>query len=450
MKLLNKIKVLVCSLILITSCTIEEQVNPNAPTVEDIINNPTKTKLNNLVTGALASMRTGYGAYITATGTIARELYLFDADPRNTTDLIGTTGSLDNNTFYTTAPWVGRYTTIKNLSIILQALPNTGPEFSDEELQGYRAFAYTIMAHQFLMLINAQDVNGIRVDVSDPDNLGPIVSKTEAFTEIATLLNDGYDELNGAEFAFPLTTGFAGFDTPATFGEFNRALAARVALYRGLYNDALGYLADSFIDENGDLTVGPKMVFSTAGPDILNPLFKTPQQSGDQIIVNDHFVDDAEPGDLRVANKTAERDNKSAKSGLNGDFETRLYASSTSPIDIIRNEELILIYAECLIQTDDLVNGEAALDIIRESAGLDDIATAKPVVSGDKDLLIDEMLNQRRYSLWGEGHRFIDLRRYNRLNDTYVIIDPIFDEDNELIPQEIFTEFPIPATENVN
>ena len=60
--------------------------------------------------------------------------------------------------------------------------------------------------------------------------------------------------------------------------------------------------------------------------------------------------------------------------------------------------------------------------------------------------LLDEMLHQRRYSLWGEGHRMIDLRRYNRLNITYVVLDVIADpKDNA--DQQIFTEFPIPATE---
>jgi hypothetical protein len=30
--------------------------------------------------------------------------------------------------------------------------------------------------------------------------------------------------------------------------------------------------------------------------------------------------------------------------------------------------------------------------------------------------LINEMLYERRYSLFGEGHRWIDVRRYNQLN----------------------------------
>ena len=438
MKILNRKLFILGFLLLAGSCTIEEQINPNNPAISP---NPTKADLNNLIVGAQANMRVNYSIYVTALGTIARELYLFDADPRNTTDLIGTEGSLDNNSFYTTASWNDRYQTIKNCNLILEGTPNA--VLSDEQKKGYIGFAKTLMAHQFLLLINNQNDNGIRLDVADPLNLGPIEGKAAVFAKIATLLDEGYTELNGAEFAFPLTTGFAGFDTPATFREFNRALAARVALYRGLYSDALTYLGDSFYDPAGDLNIGPKMVFTTGGQDILNNLFKTPQQSGDQIIVNNHFILDAESGDTRVTKKTALRDNPTAKSGLNGTHETRLYSSSSSPIDIIRNEELILINAECQIQLDQLAAGVTSLDIIRTAAGLNTLAVAKPTIINDKALLIDEMLNQRRYSFWSEGQRAIDLRRYNRLNDTYVTIDPVAGAT-----QIIFTEFPIPSTEN--
>jgi starch-binding outer membrane protein, SusD/RagB family len=399
-----------------------------------------------LVTGSLANLRTSHSIYVTAMGTIARELYLFDADPRNTTDLVGNTeaGILDNNSFYTTASWTSRYQTIKNLNIILQALPNAAASVSAEEKLGYEAFANTMKAHQLLILINMQHDNGIRIDVADPANLGPIVTRAEAFTEIATLLNTGYTQLTGAEFAFDLTSGFEGFDTPATFGEFNRALAARVALYRGLYNEALTHLGDSFYDPAGDLSTGPKMIFTTAGPDVLNDLFKAPQQSGNQIIVCNDFIAAGEAGDERVANKTAVRDNPSAKSGLNGTHETRLYAAAISSIDIIRNEELVLINAECQLQNNQLAPAIASLDIIRTNAGLDVLATAKPGILADQAALIDEMLNQRRYSFWGEAHRAIDLRRYGRLNTTYVVTDGVGLEFGEVV----FTQFPIPATEN--
>jgi hypothetical protein len=47
------------------------------------------------------------------------------------------------------------------------------------------------------------------------------------------------------------------------------------------------------------------------------------------------------------------------------------------------------------------------------------------------------MLEQRRYSLFFEGHRWLDLRRYDRLNTL-----PI-DRPND----DVWSSFPLPSTE---
>jgi hypothetical protein len=97
-------------------------------------------------------------------------------------------------------------------------------------------------------------------------------------------------------------------------------------------------------------------------------------------------------------------------------YEVSMYASNTSNFSIIRNEELVLMYAEAMIQTNKLADAVKALDLVRTSSGLQALATAKPTIVANKDLLIDEVLNQRRYSLFFEGHRWFDMRRYNRLD----------------------------------
>jgi starch-binding outer membrane protein, SusD/RagB family len=109
-----------------------------------------------------------------------------------------------------------------------------------------------------------------------------------------------------------------------------------------------------------------------------------------------------------------------------------VYTSSTAPIPIIRNEELILIYAEANIQNNDFTDAVTALNIIRTGHGL-------PIYSGmvDQPSLITEMLNQRRYSLFDEGHRWVDIRRYNLLN-----ILPI-DRPGD----NVWSEFPLPVSE---
>lgn len=423
-------------------CEIDEQVNPNAPAVENILTGATTIDLNNLVTGVLSRMRNGYPTWVTASGTISRELYLFDADPRNTTDLIGTEGALDNNSFYTTTNWGNRYRTIKNCNILLESLAGADATVSAAQKDGYSGFAKTMIAHQILMLWSAHFDSGIRLDVSDPDNIGPLVTdQAQVLQYVRDLLDEANTELNGAAFAINFTSGFAGFDTPATFAEFNRAIAARAAIYANDKAAALTHLGNSFFDLAGDLTEGPKMIFSTTGGDLLNDLFKTPGQNGNQIFASDTWVSEAEAGDTRVANKVNLRAQSVSKSGITVNNETNLYATSTSPIDIIRNEELILIYAEANIGTAGNATAIAAIDVIRASAGL-------PAYSGATDdaSVLEEVLVQRRYSLWGEGHRMVDLRRTGNLNDTYVTLDNIV-VGGTPVTQIIFTKFPLPLTE---
>ena len=429
----------------VASCEIDEQIDPNGPSLSGISENSSLLELNTLVNGIQSSMRNGLSAYVTATGTVARELYLFDADPRNLQDLVGLSGAvLDNNTFYLTGPYISRYRTVKNCNILIDAVANTA--IPDSAANGYQGFANTIKAHELLLALNMLDESGIRIDVDDPDNLGPFVSKPEALTQISGLLDQAVGELNqaGSGFVFELSSGFANFNTPAGFTEFNRAVAARVGLYREQYAETLTLLEESFFDLDGALNTGPKYVFSTAGGDLLNPVFRVPDQSGDQIIVNNDFIASAEAGDQRVANKTAPREDPTSLGGFNGTHESRLYDSNVSPIDIIRNEELILIYAEANINLGDPTEGVNALNVVRNAAGLPDYSGATT-----QEALIDEVLQQRRYSLFSEGHRMVDLRRYGRLNEDFVVIDPNRDPDTgEVRSQTIFEQFPIPLSEN--
>lgn len=417
------------------SCELEEIQDPNNPAVGSVEENATEAQLDALALGVLGGMRNSHDVYVVSTGSVARELYLFDADPRNTADLLGRDGTLlDNNSFYLVAPYNDRYQVIKTANILLSALENT-ELVTEAEKNGYRAFAKTIQAHEYLQVLNMLGSNGIRIDVADPDNMGPFVTQEAALTHIAGLLDEAATILGGGnvEFAFTLF-GFEGLNTPAGFLQFNRALAARVAAYRSNWGEVLSNLEDSFFGLDQPLDLGPKMVFGLGTNDILNPLYKALENTGDMIFAQPNFVSEAAPDDKRVEEKVVDMD-PVTQDNLTGRYRTTLYETSTSPIDIIRNEELILLYAEANIQLGNTEEAVEALNIIRNEAGLDDY-------SGEvsQDALIDEMLEQRRYSLWGEGHRMVDLRRYNRLNAEYLPIDRAGDL--------VFTEFPIPLTEN--
>lgn len=438
MKNINKLFILLALSLCWTGCEIEERIDPNNPSLEGVLDNATETELNALVYGTVAGMRTGYQNYVTSTGTVARELYLFDADPRNTEDLLGKGGMpLDNNSFYLVTPYNGRYRTVKNANILLESVELT-EAIPEAEKRGYEAFAKTIKAHQLLLNLNMLGENGIRLDVRDPENLGPFVGYEEGLQEIQSLLTEAATILQSqnVEFNFSLP-GFAGFEDPEGFYTFNRAIAARVAAYQENWQAVLDNLEESFFALNGNLMTGPQMIFSTSSGDILNPLYKLPTNTEDQIYAHPSFVAEAEEGDSRVTNKVINRP-PYTKDDLTSSYITTLYESPTTPIDIIRNEELILLYAEAHIRLGggaNLSEAVEALNIIRNAYGLEDYAGPET-----QEALIDEMLTQRRYSLWAEGHRMVDLRRYDRLNADYLPIDRQGDQ--------VFQQFPIPITEN--
>jgi hypothetical protein len=94
-------------------------------------------------------------------------------------------------------------------------------------------------------------------------------------------------------------------------------------------------------------------------------------------------------------------------------YQDNRFDSETASVPYLRNEELILIYAEASARLDRPGDAVEAIDVIRETWGLDPYTGAT-----DLESLIDEILFQRRYSLWAEGgHRWIDARRTDRLDE---------------------------------
>ena len=396
-----------------SSCKIDEVLDPNGPSLQAIVNNASRSDLQLVITGTESLLRKEINFYYFTTSIIGRDGYLFtSADPRYTGELLGRAESvLDDAGFYGTRPYSGRYITVRNLNILLQAVTNNATRLSltPEEISGYNGFAHAIQAYEMHLALNLQYQNGIRVDVADPEHLGPFLSYSESLSAILALLQSSSDELAnaGSAFAFTLSSGFAGFNTPATFRQFVNGLAARIAIYQGNKAAAAAFLGNSFLDVSGDLYAGPYRPYSANSGELVNEVFRTPNQS-EAFVAHPSYVTDIEPGDDRIS-KVAARDTV-ALDGLSSTYDIVVYPSLNAPIWLIRNEELILLRAEARIGTN---NAGAAddLNVIRNAHGL-------PNYSGGTDdaSLTDEMLRQRRYSLFAEGHRWVDMRRYNRLS----------------------------------
>jgi len=429
------------SLLLVSySCEVEEYSDLNNAEVEAFEDNLTRGDLQDLVGGILYSSRVRLGTYFDDVGVIGREYYRFSgSEPRFTGDLLGREGlMLDNNTFYITAPWGARYRTVKNANLILDFIDNQdlSAQFTEAELSGTRGFLKTFIAYELLLNLNLTYENGIRLDVDDENNLGPFVSRSEALQGIRSLLEEGASDLasGGEDFPFILSSGFNDFETPGSFLEANKAISARVAAYQEDYPAVLSFLEDSFLTlDPMNLNTGIFYNFSLDQTDISNPLFFAVEglTAGNARIMQPSFITDAESGDERL-DKVAELDAPIMQDDLSGTYAVFRYKTNTDDIPIIRNEELILLYAEAnIFQNPD--EAVSALNIIRNAAGLDDYSGPT-----SETALIDEMLMQRRYSLYAEGHRWIDMRRYDMLDEL-----PIDRPEDD-----VFVQFPIPLTEN--
>jgi hypothetical protein len=437
-KYLYKILFFTSVIATLASCNVEEFSDLNSPEVGAFEENITRGDLQDLIGGILYSSRVNLGTYLDDCGVIGREYWRFaSSDPRFTGDLLGRENAvLDNNSFYITNPWAARYRTVKNANLILGFLEgqDVSAQFTTQEVNATKGFLKTFIASELLFNLNLVDEGGIRLDVADENNLGPFVSKTEALAGIQAMLVDAGSNLSngGAAFPFIITSGFSGFDTPSTFLRANKALSARVAMYQGNASATLTFLNQSFFNLSGtDLNTGIYHTFSADGNDLLNPMFfPVESTTAGARVMQPSFLTDAETGDTRLS-KVGMRSSDITLDGLTGNYSVFRYKSNTEPMPIIRNEELILLYAEANIT----INPGAAvtaLNIIRASAGL--IPYTGPT---DPASLVNEMLRQRRYSLYAEGHRWIDMRRYNKLNE--LPIDRPGDD--------VFSSFPIPLTE---
>jgi len=433
MKRINYILTLVIIALTICLYSCEKDYgNLNGPTIEQFSGNASESELDNLVSGTLSGMRNNIALYLDDVGSIGREGYRFSgSEPRYVTDLLGaSTATLTNSNFYITNPWAARYRVIKNCNLLVEAA-NNSTLISSAEKSGYIGFARTIKAYQLLLNLNLTYSNGIRVDVTDPNNLGPVVGYDDGLTAIAALLDSAKTDFSTASVVFPLP-GFEAFRDAAGLTKVNRALAARVAIYRKQWSGALTALSESFFDLTKNFYLGVNHVFGTGSGDQLNPMFIPQNQTGEVRVAHPSYATDITTGDDRIGKATL-RSSVASLSGLSSDRDVWVYTSSTALLPIIRNEELILIYAEANIQSANLTEGVNAINVIRNGHNLSDYSGAVT-----KDALITEVLDQRRYSLFYEGHRWIDMRRYDKLGDL-----PIDRPDDD-----VWEEFPLPVSEN--
>ncbi len=208
----------------------------NNPSIDELQDHPTAPLVESAATGLLIGNRGNMAAangYVVQLGILGREAYNFDqADPRYITELLQ--GPLSAGSPFGGNFWLLPYTNIRLSNVVLGAVDKVA-ELTAEDRAAIKGFAKTMQALDLLEVIVTHDTNGGVIDTDKPLDgpLGAIVDKPAVYAKIASLLDDATVDLDaaGATFPFALSSGFTGFDTPATFRTFNRAIRARVAIY---------------------------------------------------------------------------------------------------------------------------------------------------------------------------------------------------------------------------
>jgi starch-binding outer membrane protein, SusD/RagB family len=411
---------------------VEKVPELNNATVESILTGASAVQISQLAVGVQRVLPSGYVDLSQFGGSIGREIVLFNStDNRYYTELQGQVPIDPAGIFYA---WYGGCNQTRRRAELFYLSAAGSPDLTPAQKKACEGFAKTVQAFTMLNLANMMGDAGIRISFEDlltkGDLLkpGPFVTYAEALTYCKKLADDGATALDagGAAFPFTIASGWGGFNTPANFKKFNRGVAARVAMYQKDWAGMQTALNGSFVNLAGDLATGPSVNYSTQTGDAQNLFFKPLNDVNNPQAIQNANIADVEAGDKRFTgasiraggtSKVSLRSAPVAKGGFAAStHELQMYATNVSNVSIIRNEELILMQAEAKLQANNLGDAVTALDTIRVRHGLKTLAVAKPAIITDKTKLIDELLNQRRYSLFMEGsHRWFDMRRYGKL-----------------------------------
>ena len=418
--------------------------NPNSP---DIIGqNPNRSQVAATANGILIATRSDMADWALDGGIFGREAYRFDgSDPRFTGELMQ--GPLDpGSRAFGGDHWAEEYGAIRTANDLL-AVIGTASALTAAEQSATSGFAHTLQAYNFLIVLDTHTEDSIPIDVGTDVTAPPAAFQTNsaAYDHVVALLDGAVAELDAGGTAFPFTlpSGFTGFDTPPTFRQFNRALRARVAVYRGDYAGALVALSESFINTGAPLDLGVYMDFSAGPGDFANPLAISPlvgENFGHPSLRTGAQLQPSGEPDQRFLDKLITRPQRSAGTPqlLTSDLGWIRYPSPNSPIPLIKNEELILLRAEANIGLNNVVTAVPDIDLVRTTSG----GLAPYAGAVDQPSLLTELLYNKRYSLMYEGgHSWIDHRRYGRLADLAT------NERPGPPPDVIFTTLPIPTAE---
>jgi len=436
------------------ACSNFESPDLNAATTKDLTGTPTRVGIATAAVGLLGSVpgtnvgiRNMFGTNAITMGILGREAYNLDvSNPQNIPTLYTSVGG---NSFKNLTAWTSPYATMNQANIVIKGA-ETATGLEDAEREALKGFAETIKALELFYVIRQTDESGAAVDALESPTMDPppIVSKAEVYTAILSYLDDAKTHLDagGASFSFTMPTGWAVFNTPPKFLQFNRALRAWVNITTLKYADALADVNESFLDPAKPMSFGAYHTFSTTPNDALNGAF---DPTGRQLYASREFADSAQlksPGgarDDRFTTKlitlnelTGGATDSVSRYGFNIRYSFKIYPTNTTPAVVMKNEQLLLIRAEANLGLGNTSLAIADINLVRAASGglppisdpyVPNAALKQPGACGTaacaaaaipSTALLEELLYEKRFSLvYENGERFLDARKYGRIQD---------------------------------
>ncbi|GAC1651834.1 MAG: hypothetical protein NVS4B3_13140 [Gemmatimonadaceae bacterium] len=421
--------------LLVGGCGNFDVVNPNQPTLDDLLQNPTRAKLSAAATGIFADARSDITSFIWRVGSLGREG--INLAGNNTPDYQEPYFGPLSPSGFGGALWAARYAEIRDINTYLGALSKTS-DLTPAEKSVAQGMVESQKALALMYVAETRGKLGAPVDVARAigDAPAPFVTEDSVYGYAIALLNGAQLKLGAnAAFPFPVPPGYAGFDTPATFKLFNRALAAKAEVLRATagcgapcYTLALTALSGSFINASdpAQLQRGVYFDFSNAPGDLPNELSEPlggVRYFADSAILYGVAQAAAGQPDRRLTSKTALATAGTPQSIAGVDitgtlkfvnYFTNGLPDPAHPIPIIKNEELILLRAEAEWFTGAKAQAVADINFVRANSG--GLAPAAVTPASPDAAFIGELRYNREFSLlWEQGTVWIDARRFNRL-----------------------------------
>jgi len=358
-----------CAVCAASACGNFDVTNPNQPTLDDLLANPTRQKLSAAATGLFSRSRSEITSFIWRVGSMGREG--INLAGNNQPDYQEPYFGPLSPSGFGGALWQSRYGLIRDANTYIDALAKSG-DLSAGEKAVSQAVAETLKGLAFLYIVETRGSLGAPVDVGRGIDASPapFVKEDSVYAYAIGLFADASAKLQAnasVAFPFPIPPGFSGFDTPATFRSFTQALIGKANVLRATagcgatcYTAALNALNASFLDANdpGALQDGVYFDFSNAPNDQSNDLSEPlngVRYFADSAILYSKAQSNGATPDLRLTSKTAiataDAPQSIAGVDITGTLKfTRYFTGAqpdaSHPIPIIKNEELILLRAE--------------------------------------------------------------------------------------------------------